>query len=149
MSGSRAKRTAAMMEAAITMVEAKRLAFVGLALLLQSPSSSHPSAHHPAMLPTMKLVRQCAPENFRWQVAPPRSTQWTSSNNPTVWHRSDWGRDGLAASLATNGEVAEPGLGLVPHRNSMGEYKAKLIHRCGHSHLLLRCAKEYLNLARI
>jgi hypothetical protein len=63
MSGSRAKRIAAIIEAAITMVE---VTFVGLALLSHSPSSSHPSAHHPAMLPTKKLVRQLPSEDVSW-----------------------------------------------------------------------------------
>lgn len=38
------------------------------------------------------------------------------------------GGDGLAASFAPDGEVAEPGLGEVPHRNSIGEYKTSIIH---------------------
>src|ERR1017187_7910584 len=78
------------------------------------------------MLPAMKLVRQLPSEDVSWQVAPSCSTQRTSGNNPTVWHGSDRGRDGLAASLAPNGEVAEPRLGQVPHRNSIGEQKGKI-----------------------
>jgi hypothetical protein len=74
----------------------------------------------------MKLVRQLPSEDVSWQVAPPCSTQRTSGNNPTVWHGSDRGRDDLTASIATNGEVAEPGLGLVPHRDSIGEYKTNI-----------------------
>ena len=78
------------------------------------------------MLSTKKLLRQLPSEDVSWQVAPPRSTQRTGGNNPTVWHGFDRGGDGLAASLAPNGEVAEPGLGQVPHRNSIGEYEAKI-----------------------
>ena len=78
------------------------------------------------MLLTKKLLRQLPSEDVSWQVAPPRSTQRTGGNNPTVWHGFDRGGDGLAASLAPNGEVAEPGLGQVPHRNSIGENKAKI-----------------------
>lgn len=81
------------------------------------------------MLSTKKLLRQLPSEDVSWQVAPPRSTQRTVGNNPTVWHGFDRGGDGLAASLAPNGEVAEPGLGQVPHGNSIGELKAKVIHK--------------------
>jgi hypothetical protein len=78
---------------------------------------------------SLQLVRQRPPKYLCGQVAPPRSTQRTVGNNPTVWHGFDRGGDGLAASLAPNGEVAEPGLGQVPHRNSIGELKAKVIHK--------------------
>ena len=52
-------------------------------------------------------------------------TQRTGGKNPSVGHGLDRGGNGLAASLATDSEVAKPGLGQIPHRNSIGEYKAK------------------------
>src|ERR1019366_7866203 len=60
------------------------------------------------------------------QVTPSLTADRTFGHDPTVWNGFDRGGDGLAASLAPNGEVAETGLGQVPHRNSIGEYKAKI-----------------------
>ena len=59
------------------------------------------------------------------QVTPSLTAERTFGHDPTVWNGFDRGGDGLAASLAPNGEVAETGLGQVPH-NSIGEYKTKI-----------------------
>ena len=47
-------------------------------------------------------------------------------HNPTVRHGSDRGGDGLAAPLASNGEIAEPGLWQIEHPASIGERKANI-----------------------
>ena len=76
-----------------------------------------------------RLLRQLSLDFEPLEASPDMiatETQRTSGDNPTVWHSSDRRRNGLAASLAPNGEVAEPGLGQIPHRNSIGENKAKI-----------------------
>jgi hypothetical protein len=41
-------------------------------------------------------------------------------------HRSDQSRFSFTAFFALDSEVEEPGFGQVPHRNSMGKYKATI-----------------------
>lgn len=128
MSGSRANRTAAMIEAAITMVEAKRSWFRLSCSSLEIALFISPTDRPPRGAPDRQKVRESPPEYLCRQVTALRPAERTVGNNPSIWHGSDRGGDGLVAYLAPNGEVAEPGLGQVPHRNSVGEYKAKVIH---------------------
>ena len=54
------------------------------------------------------------------------ATQRTLRNNPCVWHRHYRCRYVFAAAFAPHSEVADPCLGQLPHRNSIGEYKANI-----------------------
>ena len=61
-----------------------------------------------------------------WQVVSTFATQGTLRDDPSVWHRLDWGGDVLTAPLATDRVVADPSLGQVPHVVSIGKCKAKI-----------------------
>jgi hypothetical protein len=54
------------------------------------------------------------------------AAQRTLSHDPGIRHRFDWSGDGLSASFASDGVVADSAFREVEHLNSMGEYKAKV-----------------------
>ena len=54
-------------------------------------------------------MRKPASEDVKWQVTALGSAQRTLGRDPATWHGFNGGWDVLAASLATEGEVADAG----------------------------------------
>lgn len=123
---SRASRTAAMMDAAITSVEAKRScarrSCSSRAIALRISPTGSPPRH----VPDGQQVRKHPWENLCGQVAPSLTAQRAFSHDPRIRHGLNRGRDVLSASFTTDDGVGMPRLGQVPHGNSIGEEKAKI-----------------------
>lgn len=111
---SRASRTAAMMLAAITSVDAKRSCLLPSC---SSRDSSHPWRRLPLRSHRLlaEPVRQTSMEDVRRQVASPLPAERTIGDDPGVRHRLHRCRDVLAAALAADRVVANAGGWQVPH----------------------------------
>ncbi len=124
-SGSRARRTAAMIAAAMTSVDFIR---VCSCILLrtrppapaQSLASFHPSVHHGSHGLRPKFVRELASKDLGGKIASLCSAEWALRGNPGIRHRAHRRRNVFTAFLAADREIAVPGLRNIEHE---GEYR--------------------------
>jgi hypothetical protein len=112
-SGSRARRTAAMIAAAMTSAD-----FIRVCSCIFSAQASRsraiarfvcPSERHSSHRFAAQVVREVAAEDLGWKIASRLPAERAPGSNPVVRHGAYRGRDVLTAFLAANGEVALPG----------------------------------------
>lgn len=137
MSWSLASRTAAMIDAAITSVEANRsvMRFCSAIAFVRSCSSrAIARLISPIASPPMcdlrwfrqPVVRKQALENVRRQIPTPCPKEWAIGDDPRVWHGLDWCRNVLLTVLADYDKWMDASHRAVEHEISIGEYKANI-----------------------
>lgn len=71
-------------------------------------------------------MRQASTEDLGRKVGPALTAEGTLRDDPGIGHGHDRGRDVFTTAFALNGEVADTGVGQLPHMDSIGEEKAKI-----------------------
>ena len=128
-SGSRARRTAAMIAAAMTSVD-----FIRVCSCIFSAQASRSRAIarfiSPISAPRIarawaKFVRKLAAKDLGWKIASLLAAERTLRGNPGIRHRAHRRRNVFTAILAADREVAVPGLRNIEHeleyRRTKGE----------------------------
>lgn len=136
MSGSLASRTAAMIDAAITSVEANLsvIRFCSAIALVRSSSSRAMARLISPMYYRRSLTWECFANRSResrpWKMSAGKyrrlAPQSGQSADPGVRHSPDWCRDVLVTPLAENDKGMYAGRGAVEHEDIIGEYMAKI-----------------------
>jgi hypothetical protein len=76
-----------------------------------------------------QTVRERSAKDLGRQIAALNPAEGTLRGDPPVWNREDGGGDVFAALFAADREVAALGCWQVEHGSSIGEDKAKIIHK--------------------